>query len=212
MYSPDALTKPSTAIKIAKKLDLILAITDHNTSKGWNDFLLEANKQKTEIILGEEIKVLDSDGKVCGELIGLFLNEEIKIMHYNQVIDAIREQGGLVVAPHPFDTLRHGFKPIKKEFKKIDLIEGYNARSQFNSFNLKAKKFGEQKGIPLIASSDSHTPEEIGNGVTEVNASDLEEARKQLLSGKTRLIENHKASLWHHFQTQLAKRNLVKPR
>jgi predicted metal-dependent phosphoesterase TrpH len=212
MYSPDALIKPSTAIKIAKKNNLILAITDHNTTKGWNDYLMEASKQKIEVILGEEIKVLDSDGKVCGELIGLFLNEEIKIMHFNQVIDSIKEQDGIVVSPHPFDSFRLGFKFIEKEFKKINLIEAFNARSQLNSFNKKAEKFAKEKNISMIASSDAHTPEEIGNGLTEVNALNLEEARKELLAGRTKLIKNKKANLWQHTQTQLIKKNLIKTR
>lgn len=212
IYSSCALIKPVTAIKKAKKLGIIIAITDHNTTKGWNDYLLEANKQKTEVILGEEIKVLDSDGKVCGELIGLFLNEEIKIMHFNQVIDSIKEQDGIVVVPHPFDSFRYGFKFIEKELKKINLIEAFNARSQLNAFNKKAEKFAEKNNIGMIASSDAHTPEEIGNGLTEINAETLEEARKELLAGKTKLIKNKKANLWHHTQTQLIKRNLIKSR
>ncbi|MFH1588370.1 MAG: PHP domain-containing protein [Candidatus Diapherotrites archaeon] len=211
-YSPDALTKPETAVKTAKKLGIGIAVTDHGTTKAWPEFTEYGKKFDVPVILGEEIRVLDDEKKFCGELIGLFLTEEINSKHYLEVIDEIKSQKGIIVVPHPFDSFRHGFKFIKTEFKKIDLIEGFNARSQRNEFNEKAKEFAKEKGIPMTASSDSHTPEEIGNGLTKVNASTLEEAKKELLKGRTGLIENKKANLWHHFQTQLAKRKIMKGR
>lgn len=41
-----------------------------------------------------------------GEVIGLFLSEEIISRNFLEVIDLIKEQGGIVVLPHPFDELR----------------------------------------------------------------------------------------------------------
>jgi hypothetical protein len=211
-YSPDAVTKPKTAVKTAKKLGIGIAVTDHNTTKAWKEFIEYGKKFDVPVILGEEIQVLDDEGKFAGELIGLFLKNEIPSMHYLKVIDEIREQNGLIVAPHPFDSFRYPFKFIETEFKKIDLIEGFNARSHLSKFNEKAKKFAKEKKIPMVSSSDSHTPEEIGNGLTKVNAFSLDEAKKELLNGNTELIENKKAGLWAHAQTQLAKKKIIKER
>ena len=53
------------------------------------------------VIPGEEVKTDDQ-----GEVIGLFLEREIpRGMSFADTIAAIREQGGLVYVPHPFDRM-----------------------------------------------------------------------------------------------------------
>jgi predicted metal-dependent phosphoesterase TrpH len=50
-----------------------------------------------------------------GEVIGLFLSEEIKSDNFESVIFEIRNQNGLVIIPHPFDELRNSaLHPAKK--------------------------------------------------------------------------------------------------
>ena len=72
-----------------------IAVTDHNTIRGGVE-TEKSNKSQLEIIIGSEIKT------EYGDIIGLFLNEEIKSTTFWEVIDEINSQSGLVVLPHPF--------------------------------------------------------------------------------------------------------------
>lgn len=71
-YSVDGYVEPEVIVKTAQKRGLSgVAVTDHNTIKGG----LKAKKYETEdlrVIVGSEIETNR------GEVIGLFLSEEIK--------------------------------------------------------------------------------------------------------------------------------------
>ena len=56
------------------------------------------------------------------------------------------------------------------------------------------------------------TLEEIGNGLTKINATTLEGVRKELKKGNTKAIPRAKARFSHHLQTQLARRHWIDPR
>src|SRR4051812_4619386 len=84
------------------RLDVI-AITDHDTI----DFATHAQTELGDrIIVGEEIM---STG---GEIVGLYLKEAVKAgLSPLETVKQIREQGGLVYVPHPFETVRKGLHP-----------------------------------------------------------------------------------------------------
>ncbi len=66
-----------------------------------------------------------------GEVIGLFLSEEIpRGMTFAETVDAIRVQGGLVYVPHPFDRMHSIPDPatLHRHLAEIDVFEVYNAR------------------------------------------------------------------------------------
>ena len=94
-FSYDSLLSPKRIVRVAKKRGLDgIAITDHDTIKG----ALEASKFNDSIyvIIGSEIRTEK------GDVIGLFLNEEITSKYFDEVVDEIKSQGGLVVLPHPY--------------------------------------------------------------------------------------------------------------
>ena len=85
-----------------------IAVTDHNVFAGAQEAVALASGRDLVVIPGEEVKT-----KGQGEVIGLFLTEEIpKGMPFADTLAAIREQGGLVYIPHPFDR-RHA-SPIRR--------------------------------------------------------------------------------------------------
>ncbi len=54
-----------------------------------------------KVIIGEEILTPH------GEVIGLFIKEKIPVaLPIEEAISRIKAQGGLVLLPHPFDTIR----------------------------------------------------------------------------------------------------------
>jgi len=181
-YSFDSISEPQKILKIAMKKGLNgVAITDHDTIKGG----IKASKTATKdffVIIGTEI------GTESGDILGLFLNEEIKSRSALEVIDEIKEQGGIAVLPHPYKRT----DKIKEEIiRKIDAIEGFNARGeQPDSFfrNKMAKKLASSRGIPMTAGSDAHFYFEIGRGRCSIDAvSDIEDIRKAILRGKTKI-------------------------
>jgi predicted metal-dependent phosphoesterase TrpH len=168
-YSYDSLLSPERIIKIAKKKGLDgVAVTDHGTIKGGIE-ALKINKDKDfQVIVGAEIKT------EYGDVIGMFLNEEIKSQIFMQVVGEIRDQGGLVVLAHPF---RKGIMFPTDLLKYVDLIEGFNARSP-KDLNKKARELARSYRMPITAGSDAHLGFEIGRGITIIN-SGIEEALRK---------------------------------
>ena len=78
-----------------------IAVTDHNVFGGALEAVEQARGRELIVIPGEEVKT-DSQG----EVIGLFLEEEIpRGLSFDDTVAAIREQGGIVYLPHPFDRI-----------------------------------------------------------------------------------------------------------
>lgn len=196
-YSKDSLLKPETILKIAKKRGLSgIAITDHDTIKGGLVTQEINNDKNFTVIIGSEVKT------EYGDIIGLFLQDEIVSRRFKEVVNEIKDQDGLVVLAHPFR------KEITFPFhllKKIDLIEAFNARSSKN-LNKKAFELAAMYQKPIVAGSDSHTGFEIGRGKTIIDYSIKDSLKKGYTSiegsesnfylshGFSFLIENIKKS------------------
>ena len=170
-YSSDGVLEPARIVKIAMKAGLRgIAVTDHNTIRGG----LEAKNYETDnfkVIVGSEIKTNR------GEILGLFLSREVKPGDAEQVIFDIKDQGGIVIVPHPFDKMRHAaFRPEEGDAKFIDAIEVYNSRCLFQSYNEKAREFARRNNLPIVAGSDAHFANEIGNAGIITELEDIREA------------------------------------
>jgi hypothetical protein len=126
-------------------------VTDHDTAEG---ALRLHEIAPSRIIVGEEIHT------TSGEIIGLFLKETIQPwLSTMETIERIKDQGGLVFLPHPFDGLRGAVldKHTRDEiYESIDIVEVYNSRNVFPWTNWKAAKFAAEKGILGGAGSDAH--------------------------------------------------------
>ena len=220
-FSIDALTKPSTIVKVCKEKGIGFALTDHDNMgayKGKDNIKQLAKKESVFLIPGEEIKVLNNkkERKCVGEVIAYFLNEPIISSTFEEIVDDIHSQGALLSCPHPFDWPRKNFKSFPKEWKNFDAMEIYNARAYYQGLNKKSEQFFSSemvgKKIAALGVSDAHTPEEIGNGLTEIDAVNEEEFRKEIKKCRTNVVANNKATFWHHFQTQMARKNWMKER
>ncbi len=201
IYSGDSLIKPENAIKYAKKKDLNgFAITDHETLKAYN-LLIKKNQYEDFIIIpGMEIKTN------IGEVIGLFLTEEVNINDNNffSIVDNIKEQGGLVVIPHPFDFLRGNRLKMDlltdKVIKKyIDGIEIVNSRIIFKKCVTKAKNFNKKYNLFETGGSDAHSSNEIGKAYTLIQDTDnsFSSIKKSLLAKKSKSLGSLSSPLVH---------------
>jgi predicted metal-dependent phosphoesterase TrpH len=188
-YSSDGTLDPKKIIEIAKKKKLSgIAITDHNTIKGG----LKAKEYETEdfkVIVGSEIMTNQ------GEVIGLFLSEEIIHKDLQEVISEIKAQNGVVVVPHPFDDMRHSaLQPKAEDTKLFDCIEVFNSRCIYQKHNEKAVEYSKKHNLAMVAGSDAHFANEIGNAGITTECEDLREAiiKKEIeIFGQRSMIINH---------------------
>jgi len=189
-YSKDSILEPAKIIKIAKKKRLDgVAVTDHDTIKGG---LVASKIDKDFVIVGAEIRT------EYGDVIGLFLDEEIKSNRFIEVVEEIKGQDGLVVLAHPF---RKGITFPTDLLKYVDLIEGFNARSP-KDLNKKAGELARSFGMPMAAGSDAHLGFEIGKGRTVVDS----EVKGELRKGETE-IEGEESNYYlvHGFSIAMEK-------
>lgn len=130
-------------------LDMI-AVTDHNLI----DFALSLQKQLgNRIIVGEEIMT------TSGEIIGLFLKKVVPSgLPISRTVDLIAKQGGVVIAPHPFETFRKGLgvKALEEIAPRIDAVEAINGRALFQNRSAQASEWADENSLPKIANSDAH--------------------------------------------------------
>lgn len=153
-----SLASPDGSLKLAdyeQALDKdalgVVAITDHDRI----DFAVEAQRifGEERIIIGEEITTLD------GEIIGLYLTEKIEAgQTAEQTVAAIRNQGGLVYVPHPFETVRKGLQSetLKQIIEEVDILEVHNGRAIFQNKSLDARMWAQNYKLAPMASSDAH--------------------------------------------------------
>jgi len=98
-FSPDSDVTPERLVARCEKVGLsCIAVTDHNTVEG----ALAARKiAPFTVIIAEEV------GSSEGEITGLFLQETIPAgLSPLETVRRIKDQGGLVSVPHPFDRSR----------------------------------------------------------------------------------------------------------
>ncbi len=145
-----------------------IAVTDHNVFGGAREAAELARRRRLTVIPGEEIK---TDGQ--GEVIGLFLSAEIpRGMPFGDTVAAIREQGGLVYVPHPFDRMHAIPEPLTlhRHLAEIDLFEVYNARLLFEAYNDEALRFARKYNLTAGAGSDAHVLQGVGTGALRMRA------------------------------------------
>ncbi len=147
-----------------------IAVTDHNVFGGALEAVELARGRDLVVIPGEEVK---TDGQ--GEVIGLFLSEEIpRGLSFAETIAAIKAQGGIVYLPHPFDRL-HAIPDaatLHRHLQDLDVLEVYNARLLFETYNDEALRFARKYGLTMGAGSDAHVVQGIGTGGLRMPAFD----------------------------------------
>ncbi len=147
-----------------------IAVTDHNVLAGALEAVEKARGRELIVIPGEEVK---TDGQ--GEVIGLFLDEEIpRGMTFAETVDAIRAQDGVVYVPHPFDRMHAIPSPatLHRHLPEIDVLEVYNARLLFDSYNDEALRFARKYGLLAGAGSDAHVLPGVGTGAVRMRRFD----------------------------------------
>ena len=163
-HSKDSVSRVPEILERAREVGLdVVAITDHNSVDGGLEGRELADRFGVRVIVGEEVKTAE------GEVVGLFLQETIPGgLSFAETIAAIRAQGGIVYVPHPFDRLHTVPSPaiLRANVADIDVMEVFNARLAFPSFNEQAERFARRYRILQAAGSDAHVLTSLGTAMT----------------------------------------------
>jgi predicted metal-dependent phosphoesterase TrpH len=202
----DSLAAPAGMARAAASRGLThLAITDHGTIDGALA-ARDAAPDGLTILVGEEIRTTE------GDLIAVFLERAIPNgLPAAEAIAAIRDQGGLVGIPHPFDRFRgsmgrgDGLAGLVALSGAVDWIEAWNARIVMGDGNVRAAALAASAGLPGVAVSDAHTTLEVGVASTILTGDPSTAAglRAALAAGVT--IQPGRASLYTRLATPAAK-------
>ncbi len=144
------ITEQQYQTLLEKDPTAVVAITDHNEISLAQKLSIMYSGR---VIVGEEIM------SESGEIIGLFLHSRIQPgLSALATCQAIKEQGGLVYVPHPFEKTRHGIPKhiLEHLVSYVDIIEGYNARSKEPWLRKRAEQFAKDHGLIVVAASDAH--------------------------------------------------------
>ena len=165
-FSPDSIMSPQDLLRRATEAGLdCVAVTDHNTIRG--GLSVRELASDVTVIVGEEIRSSD------GEILGLFLSRDIPAgLPAGETIARIKDQGGVVGVPHPFDPFRGTLDEaeMSRLVSEIDFVEALNSRVILGVHNKRALEFARQHDLPVSAASDAHSPRELGRSYVQMPA------------------------------------------
>jgi len=142
-----------------KRLDG-LAITDHKTIRG----AMEGLKKRGSLIVipGQEVKT-----KEC-EILALGIRKKIEDnLPILKALKKIHAQQGLAILPHPTVPFFGGLNEKAMKTLPIDGIEVISSITPFPGYFLRKNlKLAHKLGLSIVAGSDSHTAETVGDAYT----------------------------------------------
>ncbi len=189
------------AIEQAKKLNIGLAITDHNNIKG----AIEAEKYKEVLTIPSiEIGTIDNKHAVLhfyeSKELKEFYNKEIKnhkikdkifnwwktdIKTVNLVEKAL-DYNCVIVAAHPYNPIltdKNWDLETVPNMKKVHAIEILNSAIKAD-WNQGAVKLAKELNKPGVAGSDAHHIDNIGKAGIETKETYIEEILNAIKKGK----------------------------
>lgn len=159
----EGLNSPKEVVAKAKEAGAeFLCITDHDIMTGARHAEAFGEKYGVKVIPSEEV----TSGE--GDVLALAIQEWIPPnLGVAETLDRVHAQGGVAIAPHPFDLYGAG---MREKAKDCDAVEVFNAINLDRLSNARAKRFAKKHRKPMTAGSDAHWIEMMGRALTEVRA------------------------------------------
>ena len=192
-FSPDSLVSPERLVARCQKVGLsCIAVTDHNTTEGAR---VVKDIAPFLVIVGEEVRTSE------GEVTGLFLTETIpEGLSIGETARRIKDQGGLVSIPHPFDRFRGEVisrRGLDEVVQHTDIVEVFNARNNLSADDRKALDFAREHGLLTSGVSDAHTTMELGRTYVEMPDFDGTPEGFKLALSKGKIVGRRTSPLIH---------------
>jgi hypothetical protein len=192
-------------IKLARKLGIAVAITDHNQVGG----ALEAARFKDVTVI-PAIEICTAEGKEvipyfydAGQLqefyerrLAPFMKEKNALrsnrtsVGLKELLAMLDEEECIVSLPHPFAPQpRQSYRYLSRSHElvaQVDLIEAFN-QMMTRRANLAALGWAVQLHRGVVGGSDGHTLKRLGGGVTVTQATTVAEHLDLLTKGETHI-------------------------
>jgi predicted metal-dependent phosphoesterase TrpH len=143
----------------------VLALTCHNKRIHTEDLRKRAEDLGILLIPGVEAAI---EGKHT-----LLLDmpySRLRVRNFKHV-RALRKDGGLIIAPHPFFPAPKCLNgKLRENLDLFDAIEHSHFYTRTFNFNQKAIEYALRMGIPLVGTSDCHRIWQLGTTYTLVDA------------------------------------------
>ena len=144
----------------------VLFVTNHNTIDGYKQMLeYKKNHQKFDTLNVYPAEEVTTNNESHVLVYGL--DHTIKSgLSLHEVLDEAKKQNAVTVAPHPFSLL----DALREDSIHCDLFEVFNSSNVDVYSNLKAEKFANEKGLHVVAGSDSHVQSTIGRSTNLIHS------------------------------------------
>jgi hypothetical protein len=194
--SYDCMTPTRALVRHAVQRGIeVLAITDHDTWQGSVDALeIVANTGvPLRVVIASEVATEQ------GDVIGLFLRDDVRQRSAPQLCDEIHEQGGLVLLPHPYKWHRLD----EALLQRVDLVEVFNGRTP-RVENERAAELARSRGLPGLVGPDAHRRAELdlARNVFPGELPADEAGIKRALLESPRVFHTTAGSAWNEWRSQ----------
>ena len=144
----------------------VLFVTNHNTIDGFKQMLeYKKNHQKFDALNVYPAEEVTTNNESHVLIYGL--DHSIKSgLSLHEVLDEAKKQDAVTIAPHPFSLL----DALREDSTYCDLFEVFNSSNVDVYSNLKAKNFAKEKGLHVVAGSDSHVQSTIGRSTNLIHS------------------------------------------
>jgi predicted metal-dependent phosphoesterase TrpH len=191
IYSYDATSSIPAILKyVADETDLsVIAITDHDTTRGVFEAMHLAPSYGIEVIPGVEVSTAD------GHLLALFVTQDIPAgLSLAETARRVSALGGLCIAPHPeamgtSSINRHTLRAALADPKTARVLVGvetFNGGLVYTRSNLATAEIVAGLDVAHVGNSDSHILQTIGQGATEFEGRTAGDMRRALEAHATR--------------------------
>ena len=209
----DAYTKVRSALSLAKRKGVGLAITDHNTPAG----ALEASRMQTGVLLIPGMEVSAEDGPHIllffydlDEMVDFYHREVERrkgkspymatTLSTEDLLECTERYNCVRAAAHPYGYLvfnKGVAKCVEKEylgpgtlsrFEAIEVINGGMTRN----LNSKASHLAVKLRLGLVGGTDGHTLRDLGNVLTCAESADVEGFLRDLVHRRTFVVGREK--------------------
>jgi predicted metal-dependent phosphoesterase TrpH len=197
--SADCMTSPVALVRRAIRLGIdVLAVTDHDTWQGAVDALgvVASTGVRLRIVIASEVSTDQ------GDVIGLFLRDDVRVRSAPEFCDRVHAQGGLVLLPHPYKW--HRLDEVL--LSRVDLVEVHNSRTP-RPDNARAAALALERRLPALVGPDAHRTGELGLARNEFEGplpADEAAIKRALIEAPRRHI-TRRGSIWNEWRSQAVK-------
>src|SRR6266853_921122 len=185
----DGWASPARVVEEATRRGLpVIAVTDHDHVEGAKrvEELIAQQNCPLQMIMGVEVSTRQ------GHLLGLFVTKAPKAMRsVEESIEDIREQGGIVIVPHPLGRLvpslsRAKIDALLDKGYAIDGVEMYNPSPANASMRSVVRAANQQWRLAETGGSDAHFWQHIGAAYTLFPGSSPDDLRRAIIERSAR--------------------------